>query len=748
MHPPAARRITVRGIVQGVGFRPFVYRLALRFDLRGWVLNDTGGVTIHAEGKPAILDRFAAALECEAPPASRVTSVTQVATDPENATGFEIRTSEQSGPPTTRISPDLAVCDNCLREMGDPTDRRHRYPYINCTDCGPRYSIIRSLPYDRPRTTMADWALCPTCKREYEDPADRRYHAQPTACPDCGPTFELHAGGVAIARGVHAIDQAAAMLTEGSILAVKGIGGYHLACDARCAEAVLALRERKFRKDKPFAVLASSPEAAEHLARLSPLHRELLASIARPIVLAEAAADLPGVHPDTQEIGMMLPSTPLHTMLFQAGAPDPLVMTSANRSSEPIAYEDNDAIDRLSELADAFLIGERPIQRRIDDSVITVRRGTPFMIRRARGYAPASVARIQTRRPILAVGADLKNTIALACAGEVFVSQHIGDLGELETDRAFKETIDDLLAMYAIDRRDLIVAHDMHPEYVSTRTALRIEATRHIAVQHHEAHIAAILTEHEVPSDQHAIGIALDGTGYGRDGTIWGGEILCGSVVGGFHRRPLFEPVSMPGGDAAARLPTQAAAAYLPDTPVGVLESEPFGFCGRFRIARRMIARGLRCTPSTSTGRLFDAAAAVCGFIRPITHEGQAAIWLEQFAASAHTAADLPFASSTELITTMVHQRIEGTRPDDLALGFHHAIASKVLDAIHSCQGQEASPVVLSGGVWQNALLMELVLDQIGPQTECLLPSAVPCNDGGISLGQVAIAHAAVPQPE
>ena len=747
MDEVAARRVTVTGIVQGVGFRPFVYRVALELGLCGWVLNDTGGVTAHVEGDRGSLDAFAVAMRERAPAAARVDGVVSDEVGAEGFGAFEIRKSAEAGTPTTRISPDLCVCDDCLRELRDPGDPRFGYPYINCTNCGPRYSIIRSLPYDRPRTTMADWALCASCRREYEEPLDRRYHAQPTACARCGPGYRLRVDGADVAFASEAIERAARMLASGSILAIKGIGGYHLACDALNGDAVGALRTRKFRKEKPFAVMASNLASAERLAALTEAHRGLLSSVARPIVLAKALEELPGVHPGVRDVGMMLPYTPLHHLLFDGGAPDPMVLTSANRSSEPIAYRDEDAIESLGDLADGFLIGERPIQRRVDDSVAGVRMGRVFVTRRARGYAPGSVGRLEADRPILALGADLKNTVALAVGGEVFVSQHIGDLGDVRTDVAFRETIDDLLSMYAIDRDELIVAHDLHPEYVSSRIALDLPAAERVAVQHHEAHVASVLLEHGV-LERRAVGIALDGTGYGRDGTIWGGEVFVGSVAEGFERVDALTSVSMPGGDAAARNPVQAAAAYLDGVDAGVLEGEPFGFPDRFRAARAMIARGTRCVASSSTGRLFDAVAAVCGFTRAISFEGQAAIWLEQLAA-AHGVPDgadgVDGLDPRAFVAAAVERRRRGMDAGRVAALFHDEFAlSLARVAERAAASSGAACVVVSGGVWQNTVLFERFAGAVSARLPVLCNREVPCNDGGVSAGQAALAAAMI----
>jgi hydrogenase maturation protein HypF len=737
-----ARRVTVRGTVQGVGFRPFVYRVARELGLAGWVRNDAGGVVIHAEGEPGALDSLERAIGLRHPPAAVVAEIRVEAAEIGPHASFEIIASDAGGTPTTRISPDLAVCEDCLRELRDRSDRRGAYPYINCTNCGPRYSIIRTLPYDRARTTMAAWPLCPGCRADYEDPSDRRYHAQPVACPRCGPAYRLVVDGEVRSSGVEALPQAAAMLSEGAILAMKGVGGYHLACAATDAGALLRLRERKFRKEKPFAVMTASLASAQGLATLGPVELDLLTGAARPIVLAPARSILPLVAPDTDEIGLMLPYAPLHHLLFDAGAPDPLVLTSANRSSEPIAFEDGDALERLAGIADAFLVGERPIQRRVDDAVVGVRRGRPFMIRRGRGYAPASVATLRADRQILGIGADLKNAVALAVGGEVFVSQHIGDLGDLDTDRAFRETIDDLLGMYDVDRARLVVAHDMHPEYVSTGVASGLGAGRLVAVQHHEAHIAAVLLEHGRLAEQ-VVGLALDGTGYGRDGTIWGGEVFVGSALAGFRRVGSLPPVEMPGGDGAVRFPVQAAAAFLPGIDPAVLEAEPFGFPPRFRQAQAIRAAGVRSMRSTSAGRLFDAAAAVCGFVREVTFEGQAAMWLEHLARGGKVdRAGIGESQGAEgWVRAIVDARRRGADPADLAAWFHDALARwLVRAAAGAAAGAGCSTVVVSGGVWQNRRLLDLTAELLPVEYRLLWGEQTPSNDGGICAGQVAMA--------
>lgn len=747
-HHREAVRIEVRGVVQGVGFRPTVYRLAREYEVTGWVHNDSQGLTVHAEADAGRLHAFVAALRDHPPPGARIVSFAAVSVAVERFATFEIRPSRSDEPPVVLISPDLPVCAACMIELNDPHSRRYHYPYINCTRCGPRYSIVRSLPYDRGNTTMADWPLCPACQAEYDDPHDRRHHAQPTACNQCGPTYRLVQGGRTVAGGVEAIARAAAMLTAGAILAVKGVGGYHLACAAGDAAAVQRLRERKFRKEKPFAVMVRDLESAAALARLDDIHRALLLDASRPIVLAPARVDLAGIAADTDEIGVMLPYAPLHLLLFDLGAPDPLVLTSANRSSEPIAYRDDDAAQRLDGMADAFLVGERPIARRVDDSVVAVRGGVGTMIRRARGLAPAAVARLPANRPILALGADLKNALTLVVSGQAIGSQHIGDLGDVETDRAFAETIDDLLTMYRIDQSELVIAHDAHPQFVSTRHAARLVCSRRVAVQHHHAHVASVLAEQE-DLDRPVVGIALDGTGYGDDGAIWGFEVFHGSVRAGFRRAAHLRPATLPGGDAAARYPVQAAAGFLAELDVPDLRQQPFAFPERYYQARALVARHVRCFPTTSAGRLFDTVAALCGFTREVTHEGQAALWLEHQARSSRPCAAYPFPNLDyrPLLAAVIADRRAGREVGAIAHAFHVAVATALTDTAVAVARQVGTRhVVLSGGVFQNRLLRSLLEERTGAAAglTLLFNQSVPANDGGISLGQAALAAARI----
>ena len=745
---PDARSIRIRGIVQGVGFRPFVYRLAREHALAGWVRNGHEGVEVYVEGLSKTLSTFLLALNTQLPPAASISSI-EVHTVPAiGLSDFTIRESHGHDRPSVRISPDLPVCDACIQELLDPANRRYHYPYINCTNCGPRYSMIERLPYDRPNTTMKPWPLDAFCANEYGDPANRRFHAQPVACPDCGPSYSMKVGPDVVVTNDASIRQAAQMLCSGEIVAVKGLGGYHLACDAKKAEAVSALRERKFRKEKPFAVMVKDLAAARNLVDLSFEAESLLTSSARPIVLAPAKVQLPRVAPDNNELGVMLPYTPLHHLLFAAGAPNVLVMTSANRSSEPIAYEDNDALARLSEIADAFLVGERPIARRVDDSVARAGIFGPVVLRRSRGYAPSAAVMLPVSRPILAVGADLKNTITLVVAGQAFVSQHIGDLDHYESALAFDKTVEDLMAMYEVRWDNVLLVHDAHPEYHSTVRARNLPAGEKHAIQHHRAHIASVLAE-ENAWETRVVGVSLDGTGYGDDGTIWGGEIFIGSVAGGFDRVAHLRPAALAGGDAAAQHPVQAAAGFLAqldDLPD--VTAPPFRLPTRFARSMELISKGVRTFTTTSMGRLFDAAAALLGFTRETSYEGQAGIWLEQLARSAprKDAYSFPFKEREldfrPLLSALIRDRQRGRSAPEIARAFQAGLARGICDAVTTvAETASIDTVALSGGVFQNELLLEDVKCGLqNSQLRILTNHAVPPNDGGISLGQAALA--------
>jgi hydrogenase maturation protein HypF len=749
----SACSIRVRGVVQGVGFRPFVYRLACANTLNGWVLNAEEGVEIHLEGSKAGLEAFVRELKVQPPPVASIAEIDVSSAEPEGLHEFTIRESQCQHRPTVQISPDLPVCNDCLRELFDPADRRYLYPYINCTNCGPRYTVVQALPYDRPNTTMKRWPLDAHCAAEYSDPGNRRFHAQPVACPECGPSYYLHPPFDATQRSDVAsaeettIRRAAELLHAGAILAVKGLGGYHLACDARNAVAVAALRERKYRKEKPFALMTKDIDTARTMVELSSEAEALLTSVARPIVLAPAKIELAEVAPENNELGVMLPYTPLHNLLFAAGAPDVLVMTSANRSSEPIAYEDEDALQRLAGIADSFLIGQRPIARRVDDSVARFGAFGTVILRRSRGYAPGAVATLPAERPILAVGADLKNSITLVVDGQAFVSQYIGDLDHYQSLRAFRETIEDLLSMYEVSREELLLVHDLHPEYFSTVHAAELAVPRSHAVQHHRAHVASVLAERGEWTKR-VVGASFDGTGYGDDGTIWGGEIFVGSVQDGFSRAAHLRPAALAGGDAAAHFPVQAAAGFLAqvDGLPDVLAA-PFSFPQRYCAAMELVRKNVRTFATTSVGRLFDAAAALLGFTREVTFEGQAAIWLEQLARGGFLTESYPFPFADgeldfrPLLFAVALDRVRGRNIREIARSFQRGVADGLRDALTiTARTHGLNTVVLSGGVFQNELLLQDLKSLIDGSLQVWTNHAVPPNDGGISLGQAALA--------
>ncbi len=587
--------------------------------------------------------------------------------------------------------------------------------------------------------------MCEPCTREYRDPLDRRFHAQPVACPRCGPEFVLEYG-TETARGPDAVRRGSELLREGNVLAIKGLGGYHVACDAANPDAVRAVRERKFRKERPFAVMVRDLNGARALIHTTPEIEKLLTSIARPIVLAPAKRALPDVAPDNRDLGVMLAHTPLHFALFDAGAPPWLVMTSGNRSSEPIAYDDEDARQRLDGIVDAFLIGERAIARRLDDSVVRVGPSGPSVLRHGRGYAPRAVASLRSRAPILAVGGDLKNALVLVVEGQAFAGQHLGDLDHYDVARSFRTAIDDLCAMYEVDRRQLTIAHDAHPQYVSTQYALGLEAARHIAVQHHRAHVASVLAERG-ELERSVVGLGFDGTGYGDDGTIWGGEIFTGSVRDGFVRALSLRPALLPGGDAAARHPVAAAAGFLLEVDdLPDLNAPPFSFPPRYGAAVALARSGVRTFATTSMGRLFDAVAALLGFTREMTFEGQAAMWVEQLARDGNADAyPFPLRDGTldyrPLLGSIARDRRNGRDPCDIARAFHGAVARACVDAAAAIDRKR--PVVASGGVFQNGLLIELLSEAFGERL--WLNTMVPPNDGGIALGQAAIAAVMLP---
>ena len=762
--------IRVEGVVQGVGFRPFVYTLATGLGLAGHVGNDTDGVFVEVEGAPAAVREFLMLLERDAPPLARIERITTAPLPPSGSASFAIAASGSAGPRRTLVSADTATCADCLRELADPADRRYGYPFINCTNCGPRFTIVRDVPYDRPLTTMAGFAMCERCAAEYHDPADRRFHAQPTCCPACGPRLALldqagnplpadQAGNPLPADQAgnplraEPLAGAADLLRRGRVLAVKGLGGYHLAVDAGCETAVAALRARKHREDKPFAVLAADLAAARLLAEVDEAAADLLTSASRPIVLlprrpgAEVAQ---ATAPGNRQLGIMLPYTPLHHLLTRALS-RPMVLTSGNVSDEPIAYDDADALARLGGIADAFLTHDRAIHIRTDDSVARVFRARPMLIRRSRGYVPEPVTLDREfPRPVLACGAELKNTFCLAKQRHAFVSHHIGDLENAETLRSFTERIEHFRRLFDLDPQ--VVAHDLHPEYLSTKYALDLDGIELCGVQHHHAHIASCLADNR--ADGPVIGVAFDGTGYGADGTIWGGEFLLADLAT-FERGGHLAPVPMPGGAAAVRQPWRMAAAYLdaafsgaPPESLSVVRRNE----ARWAAVVAMGRRGINSPVTSSAGRLFDAVAALLGVRDVINYEGQAAVELEQLADpgeagsyQARIGDQTPFGiSGCDLVRAAAEDTAAGIPGAIVAARFHHGVAALIEDGCLLLRERHGlATVALSGGVFQNLLLLHDTVARLEARGfRVLVHSRIPCNDGGISLGQAVIAGA------
>jgi hydrogenase maturation protein HypF len=718
------RRVRVTGVVQGVGFRPFVYGVAQHLGLAGFVLNDGDGVLIEAEGETAALEELARALHEEAPPLARVESVAAERISLLQESGFRIALSAPTGR-SALIPPDVATCDDCLRELFDPGDRRHRYPFVNCTQCGPRFTIVTTVPYDRPNTTMAAFPMCADCRREYDDPFDRRFHAEPIACPACGPTLSLESPSTSLLLGREALGAAVALLREGRIVAVKGLGGYHLACDAGDEEAVARLRARKLREDKPFAVMTREPHA---LALLEHEEETLLASRERPVVLVrrrEEAAVARSVAPGSPWLGLLLPYTPLHHLLL-ADTGRPLVMTSGNRSDEPIATADDEARERLAGIADAFLSHGRAIHRRCEDSV--VRAGFP--VRRSRGYVPVPLPLpTPAAQPIVAAGPELKATFCVARGGEAFLSAHLGDLdGELAY-RAFLADLELYVAMLGVSPE--IVAYDLHPEYLSTKWALEQDGL-HVGVQHHHAHAAACLAEHGETSP--ALALVFDGTGYGTDGTLWGGELLRCDLAG-FERVAHLDPVPLPGGEAAIREPWRTAAVHLERAGRPV----PWP---RWQQVRATL--DVNAPLASGMGRLFDAVAALLGVRDEVSYEGQAAIELELLAGETPAAPyDWRFGSGAELVGAVNDDLAAGRGRSELAAAFHETVARAAAEAC--AEAAEPRTVVLSGGSFQNLRLLEatrLRLEELG--FRALAHRRVPANDGGVAYGQAVVAAARI----
>jgi hydrogenase maturation protein HypF len=744
-------RVHVSGLVQGVGFRPFVWREATSRALSGWVGNDADGVVLEAEGPPSQVESLLQALLLP-PPLARVDEVRSSAVVPCGGTGFEVRSSVTGGARRALVSADTGTCADCARELHDPADRRFGHPFVNCTSCGPRYTIVESVPYDRARTTMAPFPLCAACQAEYDDPADRRFHAEPVCCPACGPVLRLVDRSGVTSSG-DPVEAAVKLLLAGAVVAVKGLGGYHLAVDARNAGAVARLRQRKHREDRPFALMVSDADAALELCEVGPEELALLTSPARPIVLLarrDHAGVAPDVAPGSPSLGVMLSYTPLHTLLVE-GCGGPLVLTSGNLSDEPIAFEDGDAATRLTGIADALLLHDRAIRTRVDDSVSRVVRGRILPIRRSRGYVPLPVRLpVPSPQPVLACGSALKNTFCLTRDTQAFVSHHVGDLDDYSTYRSYVDGIAHLTAL--LDVVPAVVAHDLHPDYPSTRYATELHDVELVGVQHHHAHIASCLADNGVTGP--VIGVAFDGLGLGSDGTAWGGEFLVADLTG-FSRAAHLSAVPMPGGDVATRQPWRMAAAHL---AAAYGEALPAGLAVVQRQGVRWeqvlsVARSGTNTPLTSSaGRLFDAVSALLGIRDVVTYEGQAAIELEHIADPGETGS-YPIPVSHDAVAQIDVGALVRALADDLTQGipvpvlagrFHNALADVVLAVCARLREEHGlSTVALSGGVFQNALLLTRCLDRLEPAGFTVLTHhQVPPNDGGISLGQAAVAAA------
>lgn len=748
------KRLEIEGIVQGVGFRPWVYQLARRGELAGWVRNDSRGVTIEIEGEGAALEQFCHRLQSELPPLASISRWSERSLPPSGQQGFEIRHSSGDQSALAQIAPDSHVCPDCLRELFDPADRRYRYPFINCTNCGPRYTIVTGIPYDRPLTTMVDFPMCPVCQAEYADPGSRRFHAQPNACADCGPQLSLSMTQREIVGTAPTLAAACELLAAGGILAVKGLGGYHLAVDAGNDQALGELRRRKLRDEKPFALMAFDLGQVARFAHFDPVEERLLLSPERPIVLLRRRPDAPLsklVAPHNRYLGVMLPYTPLHYLLLERFPA--LVMTSANLSDEPIAFEDGDASSRLAGIADAFLRHNRRIQTRTDDSIGRVMAGKALLLRRSRGFVPRALALPREQPPVLALGAELKSTFCLTRGDRAFLSQHIGDLKNQEVYASFAQGIDHLQNVLQLQPQ--IVAHDLHPDYLSSRYAETRTDLPRLAVQHHHAHLVSCLAENGL--DAPALGVIFDGLGYGSDGRLWGGEFLCGDARG-FQRLAHLAYLPMPGGDAATREPWRMAVAALVHAYGDELPELPWLAAlpaADLRLLRQMIAKGLNSPLTSSCGRLFDAVAALAGIRQQVSYEGQAALELEMALQGGAEAGEYPFGLRSDqqlllvdpapMIRALVADLQQGAAPGLVSARFHNGLArtiGKVCSRLGEQQGLDR--VALSGGVFQNRYLTERsleILQALG--FSVLTHSLVPPNDGGLALGQAVIAGAA-----
>lgn len=748
------RKIHITGVVQGVGFRPYVCLLAERLALTGWVCNTSSGVDIEIDGTGAALDAFIEDLRRGGPPRAAIESFDAEKTSARGFTDFRIRESRSEEGAFQSISPDISICDDCLAEMLDPGDRRYRYPFINCTNCGPRFTIITDIPYDRPNTTMASFEMCEDCTAEYSDPGDRRFHAQPVACPACGPRIWLEENGEITERGEAALSVVRRMLSEGKIAAVKGLGGFHLACDATSSPTVSKLRERKAREEKPFALMAYDIRTVERYAVVTEADRTLLYSPERPIVLLnkkENSPVSPEVAPGVGRLGFMLPYTPLHYLLLEPGPgfPEVLVMTSGNLSEEPIAYLDDDARRRLTEFADVLLFHDRPVHMRCDDPVVSHFRGDVYFFRRSRGYSPFPILLPFESPHSLAVGGEFKNSFCMARENRAFVSHYIGEMDCLEAYRSFEEGVEHYQRLFRIEPE--ILACDLHPDYQATRYAQKRAAREGLevfGVQHHHAHIASCMADNELSGESRVIGVSFDGTGYGTDGAIWGGEFLIADYDG-FIRAAHLLYCPLPGGDAAIRNPYRTALSWLRRAGLEWTDDlAPVHLAGgeELKVLEQQLEKELNTPPTSSMGRLFDAVASIAGIRHRIAYEAQAACELEAIASSSSEAYSFGFDGKVidpcPLISALVSDVRDGIPTSEISARFHNGTAEmvgRVCSHIRNDNGIDM--VALSGGVWQNLLLLNKVVSILENEGFTVYAHRrVPANDGGLALGQAAVA--------
>lgn len=751
----SARKIQIKGIVQGVGFRPFIYSIAIQNNLSGWVRNSSKGVEIEIMGDSLGIDNFISSIRNTPPPLSRIDTILIDEIAPNSFTTFTILDSESQVGEFLPISPDYSICDDCLRELFDPKDRRFRYPFINCTNCGPRFTIIKDIPYDRPKTTMASFRLCPECNSEYKDPLDRRYHAQPVACPTCGPNVSLIIKNDLVATGEDAIKSAQNMVQSGKILAIKGLGGYHLACDAANHLAVDQLRRRKKRSDKPFALMANSVDVISTYCALSAEEKALLESKERPIVILETNTSnnlSPQIAPGQSNLGFMLPYTPLHYLLLESSSENPKVwvMTSGNISDEPIAYQDDEAFQRLDTIADAFLIHNRDIHMRIDDSVTRIIQDNDYPIRRSRGYAPNPIIMPSNLPQILATGAELKNTFCLTRDNYAFVSHHIGDLENYETLESYKEAIEHYQKLFRIE--PVLIASDLHPNYLATRYAnqrAENEKIPNIQIQHHHAHLASCLADNQWEKEEDVIGLSFDGTGYGTDGNIWGGEILVGNYRH-YQRKYHLRYVPQPGGDISVRIPARMALSHLWEYKIEWDSTLPCvdSLCMEEKTALNVqLTRNINSPNTSSMGRLFDAVASLIGVKHKVNYEGQAAIEMEALVDPVESGfCLLPFENGLidpkPLFENLINDIYNQIPINKMASKFHNSIVHTSVEICKKIREEDhLNTVALSGGVWQNKVLLEKTITKLKEEHfDVLYHHQIPTNDGGLSLGQAIIA--------